>query len=58
MVEKPKIDGVSTNLAIIGRLVLTPGIFDNTYKTESGVGTEIQLADALTKLDEAYRCTV
>ena len=35
----------------MGRYVLTPGIFDKIDETEPGVGGEIQLTDALQKLD-------
>lgn len=54
LIEKPKsMDGPS-NLAIVGRYVLTPDIFDEIRKTEAGVNGEIQLTDALSKLDEVY----
>ena len=35
----------------------TPNIFDKTYETEPGVGGEIQLTDALQKLDSIYGVT-
>lgn len=50
-VEKPKSDPPS-NLAIIGRYVLTPEIFGFLDKKEIGAGGEIQLTDAIQKLNE------
>ena len=41
----------------MGRYVLTPGIFDKIDETEPGVGGEIQLTDALQKLDSIYGVT-
>ena len=39
----------------MGRYVLPPDIFDKIDETEAGVGGEIQLTDALQKLDSIYR---
>ncbi|GAA2174112.1 UTP--glucose-1-phosphate uridylyltransferase GalU [Agrococcus versicolor] len=47
LVEKPAPGTAPSNLAIIGRYVLRPGIFDVLERTEPGVGGEIQLTDAL-----------
>jgi UTP--glucose-1-phosphate uridylyltransferase len=47
MVEKPKAAEAPSNLAIIGRYVLTPEIFDSIESVEPGSGGEIQLTDAL-----------
>jgi UTP--glucose-1-phosphate uridylyltransferase len=47
MVEKPKTEDAPSNLAIIGRYVLTPEIFDSIESVEPGRGGEIQLTDAL-----------
>lgn len=47
MVEKPKFEDAPSNLAIIGRYILTPGIFDVLAKTGSGAGGELQLTDAM-----------
>ena len=47
LVEKPEIDKSPSNLAIAGRYILTPEIFDAIDKTERGKGNEIQLTDAL-----------
>lgn len=57
LVEKPPMDEAPSNLAIMGRYVLTPDIFDRTDETEPGVGGEIQLTDALQKLDSIYGVT-
>lgn len=54
LVEKPKINQVSFNMAIVGRYILTPDIFDKINQTEPGFNGEIQLTDALSKLDELY----
>jgi UTP--glucose-1-phosphate uridylyltransferase len=50
MVEKPKAAEAPSNLAIIGRYVLTPEIFDAIDEVEPGRGGEIQLTDALKHL--------
>jgi UTP--glucose-1-phosphate uridylyltransferase len=47
LVEKPPVDKAPSNLAIIGRYVLPPGIFDAIERTTPGAGGEIQLTDAL-----------
>lgn len=47
MVEKPKASDAPSDLAIIGRYILTPGIFNVIEKTLPGKGGEIQLTDAL-----------
>src|SRR5947209_1762925 len=47
MVEKPKPEVAPSNLAIIGRYVLTPDIFDCLETTGPGSGGEIQLTDGL-----------
>ena len=47
MVEKPSAEEAPTNLAIIGRYILTPEIFDVIRNTPPGLGGEIQLTDAL-----------
>jgi UTP--glucose-1-phosphate uridylyltransferase len=50
MVEKPKPSEAPSNLAIIGRYVLTPEIFDCITQVEPGSGGEIQLTDGLKQL--------
>ena len=57
LVEKPPKEKAPSNLAIMGRYVLTPDIFDKIDETEAGVGGEIQLTDALQKLDSIYGVT-
>jgi len=47
MVEKPDPEDAPSNLAIIGRYILTPDIFDILRETEPGKGGEIQITDAL-----------
>jgi UTP--glucose-1-phosphate uridylyltransferase len=50
IVEKPDPDVAPSNLAAIGRYVLTPEIFDALKRLEPGVGGEIQLTDAINAL--------
>ncbi len=47
MVEKPAPEEAPSNLAIIGRYILTPDIFDHIRNTPPGAGGEIQITDAL-----------
>jgi len=47
MVEKPEADVAPSNLAIIGRYILTPDIFETLRHTEPGKGGEVQITDAL-----------
>jgi UTP--glucose-1-phosphate uridylyltransferase len=47
MVEKPKFEDAPSNLAIIGRYILTPAIFDLLEKTPKGTGGELQLTDGM-----------
>lgn len=47
MVEKPPPGTAPSNLAIIGRYILTPDIFDILDTTEAGLGGEVQITDAL-----------
>ena len=54
LVEKPLYHQAPSNLAIVGRYVLTSDIFDKIEKTKPGIGGEIQLTDALSKLDTLY----
>lgn len=50
IVEKPKPEDAPTNLAVIGRYILTPHIFDHLEKIPRGVGGEIQLTDGIAAL--------
>ena len=47
MIEKPDPKDAPSNLAIIGRYILTPDIFDILRDTKPGKGGEIQITDAL-----------
>lgn len=47
MVEKPKAGEAPSNLAVIGRYILTPKIMQNLNRMKSGAGGEIQLTDAI-----------
>lgn len=50
LIEKPDIDKAPTNIAILGRYIITPEIFNILENTQKGVGGEIQLTDGLKKL--------
>ncbi|TDJ27229.1 MAG: UTP--glucose-1-phosphate uridylyltransferase GalU [Gammaproteobacteria bacterium] len=50
IVEKPKPEDAPSNLAVVGRYVLTPGIFEKLASTGRGAGNEIQLTDAIARL--------
>jgi UTP--glucose-1-phosphate uridylyltransferase len=50
MVEKPKMEEAPSNLAVLGRYVLTPEIFDYLETQTPGAGGEIQLTDAIKNL--------
>ncbi|CAG1020079.1 UTP--glucose-1-phosphate uridylyltransferase [Patescibacteria group bacterium] len=50
IVEKPKPENAPSNLAVIGRYILTPEIFDKIENTGRGAGGEIQLTDAIADL--------
>lgn len=50
LVEKPKIEEAPSNLAILGRYIINPRIFDFLKDTKPGAGGEIQLTDALRAL--------
>jgi len=50
LVEKPKMEDAPSNLAIIGRYVLTPAIFEMLASTPLGTGGELQLTDGLKQL--------
>ncbi|MDH8678483.1 UTP--glucose-1-phosphate uridylyltransferase GalU [Fusibacter bizertensis] len=52
LVEKPNVEEAPSNIAIMGRYILTPDIFEMIENTEPGKGNEIQLTDALKKLNE------
>jgi UTP--glucose-1-phosphate uridylyltransferase len=47
MVEKPTLERAPSNLAIIGRYILTPAIFESLAETQLGSGGELQLTDGM-----------
>ncbi len=47
MVEKPKAEDAPSNLAVIGRYILSPSVLQNLNKMKTGSGGEIQLTDAI-----------
>ena len=49
MVEKPSQEDAPSNLAVIGRYILTPRVLQNLNKMKSGAGGEIQLTDAISQ---------
>ncbi|MBD7910519.1 UTP--glucose-1-phosphate uridylyltransferase GalU [Clostridium cibarium] len=50
MIEKPRIEEAPTNIAVLGRYIITPNIFDVLEKVEPGRGGEIQLTDAVKEI--------
>src|SRR6056297_947043 len=50
LIEKPPVDEAPSDLAIMGRYIITPDIFDILANTKPGKGGEIQLTDALNEL--------
>jgi UTP--glucose-1-phosphate uridylyltransferase len=54
MVEKPRPEDAPSDLAITGRYVLESDIFDHIENVPPGVGGEIQLTDAMRRLDKIY----
>ena len=50
MVEKPKIDKAPSTLAVIGRYILEPAVFDHLDRQTRGAGNEVQLTDAMIPL--------
>ncbi|MBM3648600.1 MAG: UTP--glucose-1-phosphate uridylyltransferase GalU [Alphaproteobacteria bacterium] len=50
LVEKPKPEAAPSTLALIGRYVLMPDVFDHLDRHETGAGGEIQLTDAMAKM--------
>jgi len=59
IVEKPKPAQAPSTLGVVGRYLLTPGIFECLKRTGKGAGGEIQLTDAIQALlaaEPAYAC--
>ncbi len=50
MVEKPRPEDAPSTLAVVGRYILTPRVFDHLEKLEAGTGSEIQLTDGISRL--------
>lgn len=55
LVEKPRLEDAPSDLAIIGRYVFTPAIFDAIQRTPRGAGGELQITDAMERLREQER---
>ena len=55
IVEKPAVDKAPSNVAVVGRYILTPKIFDLLENTKRGAGNEIQLTDAIAALLKEQR---
>ena len=53
MVEKPKAGEAPSNLAVIGRYILSPKVLTNLNKMKQGAGGEIQLTDAIAEETKA-----
>ena len=50
LVEKPKLQDAPSNLAVIGRYILTPTVFETLSSIQAGAGGELQLTDGLKQL--------
>jgi UTP--glucose-1-phosphate uridylyltransferase len=50
LVEKPKLEDAPSNLAVIGRYILTPTVFETLSNIQAGAGGELQLTDGLRQL--------
>jgi len=55
IIEKPAVDEAPSNVAVVGRYILTPRIFDLLENTGRGAGNEIQLTDAIAELLKEQR---
>lgn len=55
MVEKPEVDEAPSNLAVIGRYILTPNVLNSLNNMKTGAGGEIQLTDAIASEIDAGR---
>lgn len=56
MIEKPKPDAAPSTLALVGRYILQPSVFEHLSRQDRGAGGEIQLTDAMARLigDEPF----
>ena len=50
IVEKPSVEDAPSNVAVVGRYILTPRVFELLENTQQGAGGEIQLTDAIAEL--------
>ncbi|MGH9485950.1 MAG: sugar phosphate nucleotidyltransferase, partial [Terriglobales bacterium] len=50
LIEKPRLEDAPSDLAVVGRYLLTPGIFKHLRHQKRGTGGEIQLTDAMRAL--------
>lgn len=57
MIEKPKKEQIFTNLSILGRVLLTPDVFDIIENLAPGAGGEIQLTDAMKQISQTVGMT-
>ena len=57
VIEKPSLENAPSNLAIIGRYILTPNIFESIRRSPTGALGEIQLTDAIDGLISSTACT-
>ena len=57
IVEKPRPEDAPSNIAVVGRYILTPRIFELLAEQEAGAGGEIQLTDAIARLLQEERVT-
>jgi UTP--glucose-1-phosphate uridylyltransferase len=57
IVEKPRPEDAPSNVAVVGRYILTPRIFELLEEQEAGAGGEIQLTDAIARLLKEERVT-
>jgi len=55
LVEKPSVDKAPSNLAVLGRYILTPDIFDILENTKPGVGNEVHITDSYALAYEGVR---
>lgn len=50
LVEKPKVEDAKSDIAVLGKYILKPSIYEELLKTKRGAGNEIQLTDAIASL--------
>ncbi|RJX36727.1 UTP--glucose-1-phosphate uridylyltransferase [Paenibacillus pinisoli] len=53
LIEKPKVEDAPSNIAIMGRYILTPRVFEILENQKTGAGGEIQLTDAIAELNQS-----